>query len=174
MPATKPKDEIAWKDEAFDIPVPESSGGCTLCILIYTQDHISDDQLLGSVEVPVDEMDFHEPGLAPRARCFPVTNKQLSHREIAHARMSLAAEVMTPEHYLSQNPMGMGDSREDPPAPTGGDAVPCSQCGNAFAEGGDFCLQCGNRTGPLEAASQPAQAAAQTEGVSIADAGQDS
>ena len=40
----QPKDEIAWKDEAFDIPVPESSGGCTLCILIYTQDHISDDQ----------------------------------------------------------------------------------------------------------------------------------
>ena len=44
---------------------------------------------------------MHEPGLAPRARCFPPINKQLSLREIAPARLSLATEVLTREHHLS-------------------------------------------------------------------------
>jgi hypothetical protein len=41
---SQPQQAIAWEEETFDIPVPEGNGKCTLCILVYTQDRILQDQ----------------------------------------------------------------------------------------------------------------------------------
>jgi hypothetical protein len=68
-------------------------GKGALCLLIYTHDRILDDQLLGSVEVSLDEINAHEQGITPRARGFQVVNKQRA--DCKSARVSMAVEVMT-------------------------------------------------------------------------------
>jgi len=116
-PAASACAEIAWAGEEFLIPVPEGDGKGALCLLLYTHDRILDDQLLGSVEVPIDEVAAHEQGITPRARGFHVVNKQAPCKG---ARLSMAVEVMSrTDLEVWQRQRGEAAVEEGPQEPAG-------------------------------------------------------
>jgi hypothetical protein len=84
----------------FDIPIPEGSPSNTLCLLIYTHDGIAGDQLLGTCELPVEDLPRGKVGQRSRPQGVRVVNNQRANREIQHARVSLVAERWTREELV--------------------------------------------------------------------------
>mmetsp|Transcript_43899 Transcript_43899/g.64456 ORF Transcript_43899/g.64456 Transcript_43899/m.64456 type:complete len:1032 (-) Transcript_43899:352-3447(-) len=122
----KPTDEVSWINETIDLPFPEASDENTLCLIIYTFDNISTDQLLGSVQISVEQLPNHVMGKKAKYRVCDVLNRQLPRREMARARLSVCAEVWTLAQIAEQEKLDKGEQEllqqsQDAAADVGGD-----------------------------------------------------